>query len=89
MNNLLGLLQLSDPVLPIGGFAHSYGLETYVQKGIVNDRTSATEFIIQMLSQNIHYTDAAFVSLSFDAALENNMRGINFTLLVTNPAAAL
>ena len=73
MNNLLSLLQLSDPVLPIGGFAHSYGLETYVQNGIVYDKTSAKEFITQMLSQNIHYTDAAFVSLAYDAALENDI----------------
>lgn len=73
MNNLLSLLQLSDPVLPIGGFAHSYGLETYVQHGTVVDRISAKEFIIQMLSQNIQYTDAAFVSLAYDAAVENQI----------------
>ena len=73
MNNLLSLLQLSDPMLPIGGFAHSHGLETYVQNGIVHDKVSAKEFISQMLSRNIHYTDAAFVSLAYDAALENNI----------------
>jgi len=31
------LLQISDPLFPIGGFTQSYGLETYVQKGIVHD----------------------------------------------------
>ena len=73
MNNLLSLLQLSDPMLPIGGFAHSYGLETYVQNGVVHDKPSANEFITQMLSQNIHYTDAAFVSLAYDASKENSI----------------
>ena len=68
MNNLLRLLQLSDPALPIGGFSHSYGLETYVQIGRIHDKSAAEQFIIQMLSQNIRYTDAAFVSLAYDAA---------------------
>src|SRR5688500_9443340 len=76
MSNLLSLLQLSDPVLPIGGFAHSYGLETYVQKGIVNDVSSARDFIVQMLSQNIQFTDAAFVSLAYDAVLQNDINQI-------------
>ena len=45
MIKLLSLLQLSDPALPIGGFSHSAGLETYVQAGIVKDKVTAVEFI--------------------------------------------
>lgn len=65
--NLLSLFQLADPTLPIGGFSHSAGLETYVQKGLVKDVKTAKEFITGMLQFNIHYTDAAFVSLTYDA----------------------
>ncbi len=65
---LLSLLQLSDPALPIGGYAHSWGLETYVQQGVVRDTASAGDFVREMLRTNLHYTDAALVSLSCQAA---------------------
>jgi urease accessory protein len=71
-DHLLRLLQLTDTTLPIGGFSHSAGLETYVQLGIVKDRQTAKEFVVAQLEQNIFYTDAALVSLSYDAAEEKN-----------------
>jgi len=77
-SDLLRLLHLSDPALPIGGFSHSAGLETYVQLGIVKDATSAKEFVTGMLSQNIHYTDAALVSLVYDAIKNNDAYQIKY-----------
>jgi urease accessory protein len=68
---LFNLLHLSDPTLPIGGYAHSAGLETFVQQGLVHDFHSAENYIKEMLSKNIQYTDAALVSLAFDAAINN------------------
>lgn len=69
MNHYLGkLLHLSDPTLPIGGFNHSSGLETYVQLGIVADAQSAERFVRNMLEHNLAYNDAAFVSLAYAAA---------------------
>ena len=35
----LALLQFADGLFPSGGFAHSFGLETYAQDGVVRDRT--------------------------------------------------
>lgn len=72
-NSLLNLLHLSDPTLPIGGFSHSAGLETYVQAGSVHNKETAKEYIKGMLFSNIQHSDAALLSLAFDAAVENNI----------------
>ena len=76
MTSLLHLLHLCDPSLPIGGFSHSAGLETYVQERIVANKATAKEFVIQQLSQNIFYTDAALVSLAYDAAFTRDINTI-------------
>ena len=35
------LLQVNDALFPIGGYSHSQGLETYIQRGIVRDIDTA------------------------------------------------
>lgn len=72
-SSLLHLLHLSDLTLPIGGFSHSAGLETYVQLGKVKDKASAQAFVAGQLAQNLFYTDAAFLSLAYDAAMGSNV----------------
>jgi urease accessory protein len=75
-SQLLRLLHLCDPSLPIGGFSHSAGLETYVQHQVVNSKDTLKEFVINQLSENLFYTDAALLSLAYDAAEANDVNGI-------------
>lgn len=70
------LLHLSDPTLPIGGYTHSNGLETFVQEGIVHDRSTAKEYISNMLQQNIQYNDAAIIVRAYHATAQNNMEKV-------------
>jgi urease accessory protein len=60
MNPLLTLLQINDSVFPIGSFTHSYGLETYIHKGLVHNSATTKSYAQSMLRYNMYYNDAAF-----------------------------
>ena len=55
--DLGALLHLVDPTLPIGGFNHSNGLETFVQQGVVSTKPSLEEYVQTQLLQNWVYND--------------------------------
>jgi urease accessory protein len=55
---LLSLLQFSDGLFPAGGYAHSFGLETYVQSGAVSDAAGVKLFIRAYIENSAAPTDA-------------------------------
>src|SRR5919198_467750 len=59
---LLTLLQFTDGLFPAGGFAHSFGLETYTQDGHVHDRATLEAFIIAHLEGATGPCDAVAVA---------------------------
>lgn len=77
-SHLTALLHLSDPTLPIGGYAHSYGLESYVQQGLVCDTQSAKLFVINSLHHNLKFNDALYTRLAWE-----NMTSGDFKKLTT------
>ena len=42
-NRLLRLLQLASPLLPVGGYSYSEGLENLIAQGTIFDRVSLTD----------------------------------------------
>ncbi len=76
VNSLLYLIHICDPLLPIGGFTHSYGLETYVQKGIVHDVASTGRYLKAFMLNNFLYNDLLAVRLAWEHTDNLNHDGI-------------
>ena len=77
LNHHFLLLQINDSLFPIGGYSHSYGLETYIQKGIVQDLETAEEYIRKRLSYNFLYTDLLAARLAYDAAERGDLPALD------------
>ena len=73
LGSLLEILHITDPTLPIGGFSHSNGLETYVQQNLIKDATSTRDFVESMLKNNYKYNDAFAVKLAYEFTLQKNI----------------
>lgn len=71
------LLQVNDALFPIGGYSHSYGLETYIQKGIVHDEDSAEEFIHKRIEYNFLYNEFLAVRLGWEYAVRGDLTAIS------------
>ncbi|SEO24884.1 urease accessory protein UreF [Paenibacillus sp. OV219] len=57
----LALQQLLDSALPIGGFSHSFGLETLVQEGSVRTTANLEEYMRAMLLQSWSTADVMVI----------------------------
>ena len=62
------LLQVNDALFPIGGWAHSWGLETYIQKGRVTTAEEAGQFIRKRLLYAFCYGELLSVRLAWECA---------------------
>jgi urease accessory protein len=65
---ILTLLQFADGLFPAGGFAHSFGLETYVQDGRVRDRHDLEAFVAAHLEGSAGPADATAAAIAVTIA---------------------
>jgi urease accessory protein len=75
-DSLLGLLQIADGLCPVGGFAHSFGLETYTQTGRVRDRAGLEAFLVAHLEGSAGPSDAVAAALAARHAARRRLKPI-------------
>jgi urease accessory protein len=64
---LLSLLQFGDSAFPAGGYAHSFGLESYCQAGIVRDAEGVARFLVTLLEGATGPCDATAAAAALGA----------------------
>ena len=73
-NPVLSLFQLCDSNFPTGAFSHSYGLETYIQEGTVNNQATFSKWLDVYLNEQLIYADGLVSSIAYEALEENQLR---------------
>ena len=75
-NQLFILLQVNDAMFPIGGYSHSYGLETYIQKNLVKDPDTAFEFMKSSIAHSFLYSELLPARLAYEYAQKGELKKI-------------
>ena len=89
---LPALLQLSDSTLPVGAYAHSFGLEGLVQMGAISDIDDLERFLTREMLSTLTEVELPLIRLSRQA-LENNdltaLTRLDHLAIATRPTAEL
>ncbi len=74
---LLSLLQLASPILPVGAYSYSEGLEQLTDTGQVCDEVSLQHWLVQELSHGAIRLEAAVMLRAYQAANQQDYQTLN------------
>jgi len=90
--NLVKLLQLASPILPVGAYSYSGGLEAAIEAGVVSDAASAERWIGDVLEFSIARMEGpvlfSFIC-SFNQERLNAIQELNERFLASRETAEL
>lgn len=72
----LHLLQIHDSAFPTGTFAHSFGMETYIQEELISNKDDLLVFCEMYLRHNLKATDAIIAKEAYQLAKKRNLEGL-------------
>ena len=72
----LPLAQLCDSALPTGAFSHSFGLETYICEGVVDDEASFVSWLRALVSTQLTFSEGLGLRLAFEAVVADDWEEI-------------
>jgi urease accessory protein len=90
--DLLGLVWLASPALPVGGFSYSEGLEAAVDRGFVSDEQTAARWLVEQLHLTFSRADLAVTAqaiAAWRASDEERIAQLNAWVLQTRETAEL
>ena len=72
----LKLMQLCSPTLPVGAFAYSQGLESAIETGLLKDKNSLQQWLLDALSLSLQYVDLPVFARLYQAWQDNDFRAV-------------
>ena len=77
-HQLLSLLQLASPLLPVGGYSYSEGLESLILQGTIVDRVTLQSWLTSELQAGAIRVETAVIDRAYLAGLDRNFDRLKY-----------